>query len=532
MNLIEERWIPVRRQSGKDERIAPWELTDDFEQDPVVALAAPRPDFQGGLMQFLIGLLQTAAPPDEEKGLEWEDWLEDPPNSEVLWAAFAPYVDCFDLDGDGPRFMQDLELKDGKVEPVSVLLIDSPGKNTLKNNADHFVKRGRIRGMCYSCTATALFTLQINAPSGGQGHRTSLRGGGPLTTLVVIDPMGSDFEDNTLWHNIWLNILDRRGQKDAARRNEQERTGIFPWLEKTRTSAPNTGQDTYFGHVHALQMYWSMPRRIRLDFGHTSEGVCDICTTSNTALVAHFLAKPHGINYAGSWRHPLSPHWIDEKGKPSPLHPQAGGFTYRHWGDWVEKSDSRRPAQVIEEFKNRIQREEQFRLWVFGYDMDNMKPRNWYEAVFPLYLFPGEEKRQVFSDRLGEKVEASEMVAGYVRGCVKDAWFSRPGDTRGDMAFVTESFFSETEDAFFNSVRMLYEELKEMGEGLAALEHWYSVLNRSAQILFEEYAAREEVAFANMKRVVKARQKLLKMLKGKKLREKLHIPVRRKEKAV
>ena len=100
MNLIEERWIPVRRQSGKDERIAPWELTDDFEQDPVVALAAPRPDFQGGLMQFLISLLQTAAPPDEEKGLEWEDWLEDPPNSEVLWAAFAPYVDCFDLDGD------------------------------------------------------------------------------------------------------------------------------------------------------------------------------------------------------------------------------------------------------------------------------------------------------------------------------------------------------------------------------------------------------------------------------------------------
>ncbi len=532
MNLIEERWIPVRRQSGKDERIAPWELTDDFEQDPVVALAAPRPDFQGGLMQFLIGLLQTAAPPDEEKGIEWEDWLEDPPSSEVLWAAFAPYVDCFDLDGDGPRFMQDLELKDGEVKPVDVLLIDSPGENTLENNADHFVKRGRIRGMCYSCTATALVTLQINAPSGGRGYHTSLRGGGPLTTLVVIDREGSGLERDTLWFNLWLNIREKHTMESVTGAADQELSSILPWLGPTRTSEPKTGCATYQQHVHPLQMYWSMPRRIRVDFGQTSEGACDVCTSTTIPLVKCFQAKTYGVDYKGSWQHPLSPHWIDENGKPSPLHPQAGGFTYRHWGDWVEKSDSRHPAQVVEEFKKRIQREEQFRLWIFGYDMGKMKPRNWYEAVFPLYLLPGEEKRQVFSFRLREKVEASEMVAGYVRGCVKDAWFSRPGDARGDMAFVTESFFSETEDAFFNSVRMLYEELKEMGEGLAALAHWYGVLNRSAQILFEEYAAREEVAFANMKRVVKARQKLLKMLKGKKLREKLHMPVRKKEKAV
>ena len=215
MNLIEDRWIPVRRQNGEEEKIAPWELTSNFEHNPIVALAAPRPDFQGGLMQFLIGLLQTAAPPDEDSGLEWEDWFEEePPEPEKLRAKFDPFVDCFHLDGDGPRFMQDLELrkKTSKVRESSVqaLLIDAPGEKTIKDNTDHFIKRDGVHGLCSSCAATALFTFQTNAPSGGQGHRTSLRGGGPLTTLIVLDPQGSEIEIETLWHNIWLNILDKR----------------------------------------------------------------------------------------------------------------------------------------------------------------------------------------------------------------------------------------------------------------------------------------------------------------------------------
>ena len=38
MNLLEESWIPVRRASGRSERIAPHEITDQIEDDPVVAL--------------------------------------------------------------------------------------------------------------------------------------------------------------------------------------------------------------------------------------------------------------------------------------------------------------------------------------------------------------------------------------------------------------------------------------------------------------------------------------------------------------
>ena len=63
MNLIEDPWIPARRRSGVAGRIAPWELTEGFDTDPWVEVAAPRPDFDGALVQFLIGLLQTCLAP-------------------------------------------------------------------------------------------------------------------------------------------------------------------------------------------------------------------------------------------------------------------------------------------------------------------------------------------------------------------------------------------------------------------------------------------------------------------------------------
>lgn len=197
-NLIEKPWIPVRTLSGRELIITPSEITKDYETDPVAELNAPRPDFNGALIQFLIGLVQTCAGPGDE--FEWEEKLENPPVPEELHKAFSTVVHAFDLDGEGPRFMQDLELEKGEEWPVGRLLIDYPGKNAEEKNTDHFVKRGIVSGLCRRCSAAALFTLQTNAPSGGVGHRTSLRGGGPLTTLVL----GTE---KLLWQTVWLNTL-------------------------------------------------------------------------------------------------------------------------------------------------------------------------------------------------------------------------------------------------------------------------------------------------------------------------------------
>ena len=528
MNLIEDRWIPVRRQNGEEEKIAPWELTNNFERNPIVALAAPRPDFQGGLMQFLIGLLQTAAPPDEDNGLEWEDWFEEPPEPETLRAKFGPFVDCFYLDGDGPRFMQDLELKKEtvKVKEYSIyaLLIDAPGENTVKNNTDHFIKRDCVIGMCCPCAATALFTLQTNAPEGGSGHRTSLRGGGPLTTLVALDPQGSGIESETLWHNIWLNILDKRMIESEGNTYAQEH--IFPWLVPTRTS--ETGKKTHPIDVAPLQMYWGMPRRIRLDFDH-EDGVCDICSNETPILVKHYVTKNYGIDYSEEWQHHLSPHRIDKQGKPSPYHPQPEGFTYKYWIGLSEGSESDRPAKVVTEFKGKPDTE-QLRLWIFGYDTKSAKIRNWYETTYPIYLFSDTSHRTVFANRVQKKIEASELVEKYVRDGIKDSLNIK----RGNLGAITESFYANTEREFFNSLKNLYDTLRENGDGLNILEHWYKTIISAGEKLFEDYTLRGDIAFAKMKRVkgstritlpiVEARKKLRRNLKGPKLRTILLIP--------
>ena len=88
MNLIQDPWIPIKRNSGKIEKIAPWQITE--RDDPPVSLAAPRPDFNGALIQFLIGLVQTARPPTNEE--EWEELLESPPPPEELQKAFSKKI--------------------------------------------------------------------------------------------------------------------------------------------------------------------------------------------------------------------------------------------------------------------------------------------------------------------------------------------------------------------------------------------------------------------------------------------------------
>ena len=70
MNLIEDRWIPCKRASGK-KKISPVDILDSFSSDPFVALDFPRADLNGSVTQFLIGL-QTTSTLDSE---DWEDWL-------------------------------------------------------------------------------------------------------------------------------------------------------------------------------------------------------------------------------------------------------------------------------------------------------------------------------------------------------------------------------------------------------------------------------------------------------------------------
>jgi CRISPR system Cascade subunit CasA len=437
MNLIDDAWLPVVTRSGEARRLAPAELVS-----PALApvdITASRPDFRGALFQFAIGLLQIAYAP-RHMG-EWIARWKTPPSVEELRAAFAPLRAAFDLDSDGPAFLQDINL--GEAEPVGIggLLVDAPGGNTVELNKDHFVHRSGMEGVCPACAATALLTLQLNAPGGGAGHRVSLRGGGPLTTLRVPADPGA-----TLFQKLWANVLP----KDALQYPELlSMHEVLPWMAPTRTSDP-TGVGTtepLAGVAHPLQAYWGMPRRIRLDFAATSPGECDLCGESSPRLVRRYRTRNYGVNYGGAWVHPLTPYNYDPKqgDLPISLKGQKGGIGYRHWAALTLGSGSIRvfssanpplPAGAAD-----------VRLWAFGADFDNAKIRCFYDATLPLYAVQGEvllDFRDVVQRLLGVAAEAAQAL----NRSVKEASTDRPGDRESDPA-VAQSFWQASETAFY-----------------------------------------------------------------------------------
>ncbi len=140
-SVIETRWIPVRLF---DDRLASMQPTELAASD-IYDLDWSRADFRFACLEFLIGLLATACPPEDQEA--WTEWWHHPPAPEVLQAAFAPFAAAFVLDGDGPRFCQDAEDFPGESVPIERLLIDAPGENTVKRNTDLLVKRNRIAAL-------------------------------------------------------------------------------------------------------------------------------------------------------------------------------------------------------------------------------------------------------------------------------------------------------------------------------------------------------------------------------------------------
>lgn len=537
MNLLEEKWLPVRRSSGQVDWIAPHQITEP----DIVAFAANRADFNGALAQMMIGLLQTTTPIDDEG--DWESLLDEPPTAEALRKWFAPTAEAFVLDGDGVRFMQDINLTavEGAECTIDALLIDAAGDSAIDKNTDHFVKRDTIKAMCPHCLATALFTLQTNAPAGGAGHRTSLRGGGPLTTLLIATPSRS------LWQDLWLNVKPQRAflqQGGDAQKTAKHFT--FPWLAEISQIQPSGGE-TQPLQVHPHHLFWAMPRRIRVDFTEVQTGRCDICKRDSTQLLLRYVTKPQGLNYKGVWRHPFSPYY-EIKEDWLPVHPQPGGFSYKNWLAWVlgvkQGKKSVQAAGIVDYFlheRKKYQKSGQFRLWVFGYDMDNMKPRCWYETTFPLYSLAEATRatQTQIQNLIANRIEATEQAVFYLRQAVKQAWFGE-SDLRGDLSFVDKAFWGSTETDFYQQLNDLMKQARtetgiDMDDAdfiIALGETWHKVLIKCATKLFDvDIVGAGSIGQQDPRRIAEAYNNLQRNLKGDAIKTilRLRLPVTEKK---
>ncbi len=237
--------------------------------------------------------------------------------------------------------------------------------------------------------------------------------------------------------------------------------------------------------------------------------------------MSHYITRNYGVNYEGPWLHPLTPYRIDPKHKKPPLSlkGQQGGLGYRHWLglSLQDKPSGDKAAEVTRQYQERANEfpelsEEGMRLWCFGYDMDNMKARCWYEHQMPVLVIP-ENYRDLFIDFVTDLLAAAKDVALLLRGQVKSAWFSRPKDAKGDTGMVDQSFWSATENLFYSLLQQLAtqpESTDTMPPEVA--RQWIAELRHSARRLFDHWALEGEPEDMDMKRIISARRLLNKKL--------------------
>lgn len=523
MNLLQDQWITIQRKNGGIEKIAPYQITDGVKSDnPIVDIVTPRPDFKGALYQFLIGLIQTIYPPKDDT--EWDDRFTDPPSPEELKKATDKIDFAFDLFGEEVRFMQDISIIDeSSATDISSLFIDSPGENTVKENKDHFVKRNTINCLCPNCAAVGLFTLQTNSPSGGQGHLTSIRGGGPLTTILKYDTKRiEDLIYKTLWSDIYMNVMPKQYFHDKDKKLDQH-LYIFPWITGNFIKRDKNGSKATTKDLHPLAVYWSYPRRIYL---HRTQGdkPCDICQEHSKDTIESFSMKPYGLDYGGGgWVHPLSPYYFKKDKELGdtwfPYHPQPGGIIYNNWLAFIYgKTNESRNAQVINYFHEKGRKEGQTQVYAFGYDMDNMKARCWYESSIPLYRIEP-SYIDTFESAVTSLLQASTQVANNLQNTVKNAWFSEGSKPKGSLDYIKISFFKATENQFFTNVKAIRDNI----DADSPLDdytkwEWVKYLNEESLKIFDLYVESGSIEFENIKRIVNARTSLISWNLGKKMK--------------
>jgi CRISPR system Cascade subunit CasA len=441
LNLITDAWIPVRRLDGSRDVIRP----DQIAEADVDFPDWPRADLNLACLELLIGLVYLADPPQDPR-----DWRERKADPGRLRAALEPLAPAFNLLGEGPRFLQDFDTLVGSDNPTDMLFIDSAGGQTIRYNKDLMVKRDRYGGLSPAMAAMALYTLQAFAPSGGAGNRTSMRGGGPMVTLVQPRRAG-------LWSMIWANVPEGEALPPDT-------LSELPWMRPTQTSEnkqmrlPPAG-----GGIHP-EAFFGMPRRLRLTAVNLEDDTSD-------PLIIGVTQTPWGTNY-GQWVHPLSPYY-HMKNEVLPKHPKPGQFGYRNWAGIVLQSETGDRALVVERFLTE-RKGEAFDLLVGGWAMSNMSPLDFLWSQAPVYPLGDAGETQA-----AQLVSAAEQI-GYVLALNVKEGQGETDLSTGAGARVRDQFFARTQAGFEQALDHI-----STGQGEGIAQHWLATCRSVALDLFD-----------------------------------------------
>lgn len=500
LNILTDPFFPVVTANGNQLWVTFADLMNETGDCPV-AFNWPRGDLNIASAELCIGLLALIYQPQDHE--DWTHIWRGTSDVDVFAriTALAPHFNLLgDANGKGPRFMQDFAGLDGEANNIEALFIDTPGVNGQNKNADLLTHRDRFPALGLKGAAIALYAMQQFAPSGGAGNRTSMRGGGPMTTLVL--PERNDQKETPLWRILLANLPDGGGD----RLENEDLPRALPWLAPTLTSEGKPPLELSQTHpaIHSLLAFFGMPRRIRLVV--EGEGLCAL-TGENGPLVTGFIQKPWGMNYA-LWSHPLTPYRQTKEEPPYTVKPKSSRFGYRDWvGVVIGRKDAANKAFPALPVKALSQRTglmrtsgyDESRMLAAGWAMNNMEAGSFLQSVQPVYLAANEEQADRLAKAALKNVEGADRTASMLRGAINEALFGGQAKSTDIGVFeeANDDFFSATEDKFHSILEAMLREplVAEEEEGPdkhfddTAIKKWLGEIRKVALGVFDRYAS-------------------------------------------
>ena len=456
MKLLVDSWIPV----GNQQTIS---LQTLLTQKGGWQISLPRDDMEMACLQFLVCLVQSLFPPADQKALRQR--INTPLTLEGFQSGINGKESWFDPAHPDQPFMQTLGVKSKELTEMAKLFagLDSSTSSVFVNEP------GLADRLCPSCTSIGLFNQANNAPSFGGGFKGSLRGGTPISTLVLEDTRETN---DGLRQRIWKNVLP-----------EDTLNTFMPWYFATRQQPPNwvdaikAGDVIRSNQIGLLRGLFWQPAHIELAEGEKG-GICDCCGRASDSLYAGFKKEKFVYDIQGTWPHPHSPRLLDLKKKTekfasftktAPAWTQLTGFI-------IEDGDAKSghiPAPVVTQAKTMSDRLNPFHLMVGGY-------RNNQAAIL-------ERRHDLFNIAKGwedHREEVANIVnigKAYVDALRKKLYgvSKKAGINLCDAA--ESLFYNKTESLIHSMLREM-----DFGQSKAAFDDFHKQLDRISMDIFRQ----------------------------------------------
>ncbi len=285
MNLVTDRWIPVRPFSGAGPtKIS---LRDLLCGETKWELSLPRDDMELAALQLLICITQVILMPKDAAKLRGR--IAEPLEDGKFDKAIVPFDDWFQLDHPKFPFMQVRGVAAKDPTSMDKLMAGLTGTT----NCCFVNERGLAEQLCGGCTSIALFNLGSCSPSFGGGFKPGLRGpAAPLTTLL---------QGRHLRETVWLNVI-----------NQEEIERLMPWFKETHQQEPTWVKPIKAGENIKAQrigltrgLFWQ-PACLELQPA-AGTGVCACCNSQKEQVYTLFNRAKFKYTIEGTWPHPHSP---------------------------------------------------------------------------------------------------------------------------------------------------------------------------------------------------------------------------------